>query len=125
MILFALAAAAWHWLLQDIVPVYQIKGISKLFKLCLPKVQCFCDSLTSPPSERQFNALCICDSRGLAKGHPDRDVLLTVTEGDGDGGSLAPCHHHPPTAQRMEMRLRRTVCGMRVSPSPPFNIALY
>ncbi|CAJ0944884.1 unnamed protein product [Ranitomeya imitator] len=42
---------------QDIVPVYQIKGISKLFKLCLPKVQCFCDSLTSPPSERQFNAL--------------------------------------------------------------------
>ncbi|CAJ0955237.1 unnamed protein product [Ranitomeya imitator] len=53
MILFALAAAAWHWLLQDIVPVYQIKGISKLFKLCLPKVQCFCDSLTSPPSERQ------------------------------------------------------------------------
>ncbi|CAJ0968264.1 unnamed protein product [Ranitomeya imitator] len=41
----------------DIVPVYQIKGISKLFKLCLPKVQCFCDSLTSPPSERQFNAL--------------------------------------------------------------------
>ncbi|CAJ0925544.1 unnamed protein product [Ranitomeya imitator] len=57
MILFALAAAAWHWLLQDIVPVYQIKGISKLFKLCLPKVQCFCDSLTSPPSERQFNAL--------------------------------------------------------------------
>ncbi|CAJ0946760.1 unnamed protein product [Ranitomeya imitator] len=33
----------------DIVPVYQIKGISKLFKLCLPKVQCFCDSLTSPP----------------------------------------------------------------------------
>ncbi|CAJ0943391.1 unnamed protein product [Ranitomeya imitator] len=37
----------------DIVPVYQIKGISKLFKLCLPKVQCFCDSLTSPPSERQ------------------------------------------------------------------------
>ncbi|CAJ0968329.1 unnamed protein product, partial [Ranitomeya imitator] len=46
-------AAAWHWLLQDIVPVYQIKGISKLFKLCLPKVQCFCDSLTSPPSERQ------------------------------------------------------------------------
>ncbi|CAJ0966266.1 unnamed protein product [Ranitomeya imitator] len=57
MILFALAAAAWHWLLQDIVPVYQIKGISKLVKLCLPKVQCFCDSLTSPPSERQFNAL--------------------------------------------------------------------
>ncbi|CAJ0952643.1 unnamed protein product [Ranitomeya imitator] len=55
MILFALAAAAWHWLLQDIVPVYQIKGISKLFKLCLPKVQCFCDSLTSPPSERQKN----------------------------------------------------------------------
>ncbi|CAJ0916217.1 unnamed protein product [Ranitomeya imitator] len=54
MILFALAAAAWHWLLQDIVPVYQIKGISKLVKLCLPKVQCFCDSLTSPPSERQF-----------------------------------------------------------------------
>ncbi|CAJ0940685.1 unnamed protein product [Ranitomeya imitator] len=54
MILFALAAAAWHWLLQDIVPVYQIKGISKLFKLCLPKVQCFCDSLTSPPSERQL-----------------------------------------------------------------------
>ncbi|CAJ0944240.1 unnamed protein product [Ranitomeya imitator] len=54
MILFALAAAAWHWLLQDIVPVYQIKGISKLFKLCLPKVQCFCDSLTSPPSERQI-----------------------------------------------------------------------
>ncbi|CAJ0950811.1 unnamed protein product, partial [Ranitomeya imitator] len=53
MILFALAAAAWHWLLQDIVPVYQIKGISKLVKLCLPKVQCFCDSLTSPPSERQ------------------------------------------------------------------------
>ncbi|CAJ0966591.1 unnamed protein product [Ranitomeya imitator] len=47
MILFALAAAAWHWLLQDIVPVYQIKGISKLVKLCLPKVQCFCDSLTS------------------------------------------------------------------------------
>ncbi|CAJ0947060.1 unnamed protein product [Ranitomeya imitator] len=43
--------------LQDIVPVYQIKGISKLVKLCLPKVQCFCDSLTSPPSERQFNAL--------------------------------------------------------------------
>ncbi|CAJ0942215.1 unnamed protein product [Ranitomeya imitator] len=43
--------------LKDIVPVYQIKGISKLFKLCLPKVQCFCDSLTSPPSERQFNAL--------------------------------------------------------------------
>ncbi|CAJ0964399.1 unnamed protein product [Ranitomeya imitator] len=42
---------------EDIVPVYQIKGISKLFKLCLPKVQCFCDSLTSPPSERQFNAL--------------------------------------------------------------------
>ncbi|CAJ0920785.1 unnamed protein product [Ranitomeya imitator] len=42
---------------RDIVPVYQIKGISKLFKLCLPKVQCFCDSLTSPPSERQFNAL--------------------------------------------------------------------
>ncbi|CAJ0964276.1 unnamed protein product [Ranitomeya imitator] len=38
---------------RDIVPVYQIKGISKLFKLCLPKVQCFCDSLTSPPSERQ------------------------------------------------------------------------
>ncbi|CAJ0944364.1 unnamed protein product [Ranitomeya imitator] len=38
---------------NDIVPVYQIKGISKLFKLCLPKVQCFCDSLTSPPSERQ------------------------------------------------------------------------
>ncbi|CAJ0925023.1 unnamed protein product [Ranitomeya imitator] len=37
----------------DIVPVYQIKGISKLIKLCLPKVQCFCDSLTSPPSERQ------------------------------------------------------------------------
>ncbi|CAJ0936959.1 unnamed protein product [Ranitomeya imitator] len=37
----------------DIVPVYQIKGISKLVKLCLPKVQCFCDSLTSPPSERQ------------------------------------------------------------------------
>ncbi|CAJ0943047.1 unnamed protein product [Ranitomeya imitator] len=33
----------------DIVPVYQIKGISKLVKLCLPKVQCFCDSLTSPP----------------------------------------------------------------------------
>ncbi|CAJ0965493.1 unnamed protein product, partial [Ranitomeya imitator] len=57
MILFALAAAAWHWLLQDIVPVYQIKGISKLVKLCLPKVQCFCDSLTSPPSETQFNAL--------------------------------------------------------------------
>ncbi|CAJ0934896.1 unnamed protein product, partial [Ranitomeya imitator] len=57
MILFALAAAAWHWLLQDIVPVYQIKGISKLVKLCLPKVQCFCDSLTSAPSERQFNAL--------------------------------------------------------------------
>ncbi|CAJ0966523.1 unnamed protein product [Ranitomeya imitator] len=53
MILFALAAAAWHWLLQDIVPVCQIKGISKLVKLCLPKVQCFCDSLTSPPSERQ------------------------------------------------------------------------
>ncbi|CAJ0917143.1 unnamed protein product [Ranitomeya imitator] len=53
MILFALAAAAWHWLLQGIVPVYQIKGISKLVKLCLPKVQCFCDSLTSPPSERQ------------------------------------------------------------------------
>ncbi|CAJ0945177.1 unnamed protein product [Ranitomeya imitator] len=53
MILFALAAAAWHWLLQDIVPVYQIKGISKLVKLCLPKVQCCCDSLTSPPSERQ------------------------------------------------------------------------
>ncbi|CAJ0916501.1 unnamed protein product [Ranitomeya imitator] len=43
--------------IQDIVPVYQIKGISKLVKLCLPKVQCFCDSLTSPPSERQFNAL--------------------------------------------------------------------
>ncbi|CAJ0964617.1 unnamed protein product, partial [Ranitomeya imitator] len=43
--------------IKDIVPVYQIKGISKLFKLCLPKVQCFCDSLTSPPSERQFNAL--------------------------------------------------------------------
>ncbi|CAJ0929400.1 unnamed protein product [Ranitomeya imitator] len=42
---------------RDIVPVYQIKGISKLVKLCLPKVQCFCDSLTSPPSERQFNAL--------------------------------------------------------------------
>ncbi|CAJ0954410.1 unnamed protein product [Ranitomeya imitator] len=57
MILFALAAAAWHWLLQDIVPVYQIKGISKLVKLCLPKVQCFCDSLTSPPSERQRCAL--------------------------------------------------------------------
>ncbi|CAJ0915854.1 unnamed protein product [Ranitomeya imitator] len=38
---------------SDIVPVYQIKGISKLVKLCLPKVQCFCDSLTSPPSERQ------------------------------------------------------------------------
>ncbi|CAJ0968769.1 unnamed protein product, partial [Ranitomeya imitator] len=32
---------------------HQIKGISKLVKLCLPKVQCFCDSLTSPPSERQ------------------------------------------------------------------------
>ncbi|CAJ0968385.1 unnamed protein product [Ranitomeya imitator] len=46
-----------HTDLWDIVPVYQIKGISKLFKLCLPKVQCFCDSLTSPPSERQFNAL--------------------------------------------------------------------
>ncbi|CAJ0921296.1 unnamed protein product, partial [Ranitomeya imitator] len=44
-------------LMPDIVPVYQIKGISKLVKLCLPKVQCFCDSLTSPPSERQFNAL--------------------------------------------------------------------
>ncbi|CAJ0965443.1 unnamed protein product [Ranitomeya imitator] len=40
-------------LMPDIVPVYQIKGISKLVKLCLPKVQCFCDSLTSPPSERQ------------------------------------------------------------------------
>ncbi|CAJ0945347.1 unnamed protein product [Ranitomeya imitator] len=39
---------------EDIVPVYQIKGISKLVKLCLPKVQCFCDSLTSPPSERQI-----------------------------------------------------------------------
>ncbi|CAJ0966300.1 unnamed protein product, partial [Ranitomeya imitator] len=40
--------------IKDIVPVYQIKGISKLVKLCLPKVQCFCDSLTSPPSERQI-----------------------------------------------------------------------
>ncbi|CAJ0940554.1 unnamed protein product [Ranitomeya imitator] len=41
---------------RDIVPVYQIKGISKLVKLCLPKVQCFCDSPTSPPSERQISA---------------------------------------------------------------------
>ncbi|CAJ0928076.1 unnamed protein product [Ranitomeya imitator] len=68
MILFALAAAAWHWLLQDIVPVYQIKGISKLVKLCLPKVQCFCDSLTSPPSERQFNALLMSVASLLANG---------------------------------------------------------
>ncbi|CAJ0940563.1 unnamed protein product [Ranitomeya imitator] len=45
---------------QDIVPVYQIKGISKLVKLCLPKVQCFCDSLTSPPSERQGRAKYAC-----------------------------------------------------------------
>ncbi|CAJ0929744.1 unnamed protein product [Ranitomeya imitator] len=51
-VLATIAAAS-----EDIVPVYQIKGISKLVKLCLPKVQCFCDSLTSPPSERQFNAL--------------------------------------------------------------------
>ncbi|CAJ0965109.1 unnamed protein product [Ranitomeya imitator] len=63
MILFALAAAAWHWLLQDIVPVYQIKGISKLAKLCLPKVQCFCDSLTSPPSERQITSILITGRR--------------------------------------------------------------
>ncbi|CAJ0917196.1 unnamed protein product [Ranitomeya imitator] len=48
--------------LVDIVPVYQIKGISKLVKLCLPKVQCFCDSLTSPPSERQ--GLCKLGSAG-------------------------------------------------------------
>ncbi|CAJ0948152.1 unnamed protein product, partial [Ranitomeya imitator] len=47
------ALRAWTSLHLDIVPVYQIKGISKLVKLCLPKVQCFCDSLTSSPSERQ------------------------------------------------------------------------
>ncbi|CAJ0949929.1 unnamed protein product [Ranitomeya imitator] len=91
MILFALAAAAWHWLLQDIVPVYQIKGISKLVKLCLPKVQCFCDSLTSPPSERQFNALLMSVASLLANtpvlmywyvlsmfADPNADVLTPV-----------------------------------------------
>ncbi|CAJ0956918.1 unnamed protein product [Ranitomeya imitator] len=39
--------------MKDIVPVNQIVGIAKLVKVCLPKVQCFCDFLTSPPSERQ------------------------------------------------------------------------
>ncbi|CAJ0917025.1 unnamed protein product [Ranitomeya imitator] len=53
----------------DIVPVYQIKGISKLFKLCLPKVQCFCDSLTSPPSERQVSVSQLIS--GLTNGQKD------------------------------------------------------
>ncbi|CAJ0951417.1 unnamed protein product [Ranitomeya imitator] len=59
---------------NDIVPVYQIKGISKLFKLCLPKVQCFCDSLTSPPSERQFNALLMSVASLLANVLPCRVI---------------------------------------------------
>ncbi|CAJ0955099.1 unnamed protein product [Ranitomeya imitator] len=64
---------------KDIVPVYQIKGISKLFKLCLPKVQCFCDSLTSPPSERQFNALLMSVASLLANVMYRRpDVLQTM-----------------------------------------------
>ncbi|CAJ0967751.1 unnamed protein product [Ranitomeya imitator] len=59
---------------EDIVPVYQIKGISKLVKLCLPKVQCFCDSLTSPPSERQFNALLMSVASLLANVFPCRVI---------------------------------------------------
>ncbi|CAJ0940669.1 unnamed protein product [Ranitomeya imitator] len=87
MILFALAAAAWHWLLQDIVPVYQIKGISKLVKLCLPKVQCFCDSLTSPPSERQV----IIASPVQCKGNPENMTCWwALRTGVGD-----PCHRSP------------------------------
>ncbi|CAJ0917660.1 unnamed protein product [Ranitomeya imitator] len=70
---------------HDIVPVYQIKGISKLVKLCLPKVQCFCDSLTSPPSERQFNALLISVASLLANGTLLDEVADEEEEEENDG----------------------------------------
>ncbi|CAJ0937963.1 unnamed protein product, partial [Ranitomeya imitator] len=67
-------------IIADIVPVYQIKGISKLFKLCLPKVQCFCDSLTSPPSERQFNALLMSVASLLANVGKVNQQLKAIIE---------------------------------------------
>ncbi|CAJ0958330.1 unnamed protein product, partial [Ranitomeya imitator] len=71
---------------EDIVPVYQIKGISKLVKLCLPKVQCFCDSLTSPPSERQFNALLMSVASLLANVcFPETYLTVTADRGRGCG----------------------------------------
>ncbi|CAJ0933349.1 unnamed protein product, partial [Ranitomeya imitator] len=92
--------------LGDIVPVYQIKGISKLFKLCLPKVQCFCDSLTSPPSERQFNALLMSVASLLANiklrewfKDKDNNKKAKVSEFDLNGVQLRKSSNFiPPTS---------------------------
>ncbi|CAJ0943929.1 unnamed protein product [Ranitomeya imitator] len=72
---------------EDIVPVYQIKGISKLVKLCLPKVQCFCDSLTSPPSERQAR---LKDSQKQEKTSRGTSRLHSVTQGAAAATAISP-----------------------------------
>ncbi|CAJ0954817.1 unnamed protein product [Ranitomeya imitator] len=83
----------------DIVPVYQIKGISKLVKLCLPKVQCFCDSLTSPPSLYKKNGKLVF----LGLDNAGKTTLLQMLKA-GKMGQYVPTLH--PTSEEL------TIAGM-------------